>query len=115
MAKTFYTERDIEDLAARGVMKLVVNADVVLTELAREKADRLGVQLVREHETPPSAPMRPYLSTESPTAGEGKPAPEKPAKVDLHEKVRSAVVARLGGEVDPAVLDTIIRRVLDSV
>lgn len=116
MAKTFYTERDIEDLAARGVMTLVVNADVVLTELAREKAERLGVQLVRENETPPSAPMRPYLSGDKAAGGGAKQAPApKPTKADLHKRVRDAVVARLGSDVDPAVLDTIIKRVLDSV
>ena len=116
MAKTFYTERDIEDLASRGVLTLVVNFDVVLTELAREKAERLGVQLVREHETPPSAPVRPYLSGDAPAGSAGKQAPaRKPTQADLHKRVRDAVVARLGNEVDPAVLDTIIRRVLDSV
>ena len=116
MAKTFYTERDIEDFAARGVMKLVVNNDVVLTELAREKAERLGVKLAREHETPPSAPVRPYLSPESPSASEKtKPAKVPAGKADLQERVRSAVVARLGSEVDPALLDTIIKRVLENV
>ena len=118
MAKTFYTERDIEDLARQGVTSLEVNADVVLTELAREKAERLGVKLVREHETPPSAPLRPYISPPSPSAGD----PSKPAssagpatKAELINKVRAAVVARLGNEVDPALLDTIIKRVMDSL
>jgi hypothetical protein len=116
MTKTFYTERDIEDLARRGVMTLVVNSDIVLTELAREKAERLGVKLAREPMTPPSAPVRPYLSPESPSASEN-PKPAKPAagKADLQQRVRAAVVARLGSEVDPALLDTIIRRVLESV
>lgn len=116
MAKTFYTERDVEDLARRGVMSLVVNQDVVLTELAREKAERLGVRLVREHDTPPSAPVRPYIATPSPASDAGKQ--EKPAgktKADLHQRVRAAVIARLGNEVDPALLDTIIKRVLENV
>jgi hypothetical protein len=116
MAKTFYTERDIEDLARRGVMTLVVNSDVVLTELAREKAERLGVKLAREHETPPSAPVRPYLSPESPSAAAAaKPAGPPAGKADLQKRVRDAVVARLGSEVDPVLLDTIIRRVLENV
>lgn len=118
MAKTFYTERDIEDMARRGVMSLVVNADVVLTELAREKAERLGVKLVREHETPPSAPVRPYISPASPSASEkpGRAGSAGPSgKADMHRKVRDAVVARLGSDVDATLLDTIIKRVLDSV
>jgi hypothetical protein len=116
MAKTFYTERDIADMAARGVMTLVVNSDVVLTELAREKAERLGVKLAREHETPPSAPVRPYLSPDSPAASEKPKTAKAPAgKAELQQRVKAAVIARLGSEVDPALLDTIIKRVLDNV
>jgi hypothetical protein len=62
MAKQFFTERDIEDMAARGVFTLTVCDDVVLTELAYEKAQRLGVKLVQTHLQPPAAPVRPYLS-----------------------------------------------------
>jgi hypothetical protein len=47
MAKTFFTERDIEDLFARGVTSIVVHDDVVLTDLARERALKLGVRLAR--------------------------------------------------------------------
>ncbi len=46
MAKTFYTERDIEDMANRGVTTLAVNDNVVLTDLAREMALKRGVRLV---------------------------------------------------------------------
>jgi len=112
MAKTFYTERDIEDLAQQGVQSLAVNDDVVLTELAVERAARLGVKLVRPHDTPPSAPVRPYLAA-PPTPPAPPPAPQP--KADLHQRVRQAVLARLGTEVDPALLDTIIRRVLDNL
>lgn len=114
MAKTFYTERDIEDLARQGVRSLVVNEGVVLTELAVEKARRLGISLVREHDTPPSAPVRPYLSAASAPAP-AAPQPSAPSKDELRRRVQAAVLARLGGEVDPALLDTIIRRVLDNL
>lgn len=114
MSKTFYTERDIEDLARRGVQSLEVNDEVVLTELALEKAERLGVALVREHDTPPSAPMRPYIA---------EPAPSKPVAKssrqaggdDLHQRVKAAVVGRLGNQLDANLLDSIIRRVLDNL
>lgn len=114
MGKDFYTERDIEDLAKQGVSSLVVNDDVVLTELAAEKAERLGITLVREHDTPPSAPVRPYISPPPPrelAADVGKATP----KENLHERVYAAVAARLGNELDPVLLDTIIRRVLDNI
>ena len=64
IAKTFYTENDIEDLVQRGIMSLALNDNIVLTDLAYEKARRLGMSLISPHttNTPPSAPVRPYLS-----------------------------------------------------
>ena len=90
MPKTFYTERDIEDLAKRGVISLVEDDDVVLTDLARDKAMRLGVKIVHEFDQPPSAPERPYIAKEtSPSAsgsGEGKSS-----------KISSSVIANPAG------------------
>ncbi len=112
MAKTFYTEQDIEDLAGRGVSSLVVDEGVVLTDLAREKAERLGVALVREDDRPPSAPQRPYLAVQVPKSSSPAPAP---GKAELQDRVRKAVIARLGSEVDSHLLDTIIRRVVENL
>ena len=44
--RTFYTESDIEDLAASGVRQLEVGPRVSLTDAARERAEELGVVLV---------------------------------------------------------------------
>ena len=41
MPKEFYTEKDIEDLFQRGIKSLQITENVVLTELAYEKARRL--------------------------------------------------------------------------
>jgi hypothetical protein len=41
-------------------------------------------------------------------------APLPPAQGDLSGSIRSAVTAKLGTQVDPALLDTIIERVLKS-
>ncbi len=90
MAKTFYTERDISDLADRGVTALEVNDDVVLTELARDAARARGVKLVR------SAP----------------PAPAADAQAELIHRVKAAVLARLGDGVDAAVLDAAVAKVM---
>ena len=118
MPKTFYTERDIEDLAQQGVTSLALGDDVVLTDLARERAERLGVDLVREHDAPSSAPVRPYVAEQKPTkqasAGTRSSAPAQSGE-DLHQRVRERVVARLGDDLDPHLLDTIIRRVLNNV
>ncbi len=111
MAKIFYTERDIEDMAQRGEKTLVVGDDVVLTDLAYESARRLHVELVQPHENPPAAPIRPYINkTPSPTAAPaGLPASSRVESIKT--RVRSAVKARLGDQVDDALLDKIIDRV----
>lgn len=114
MPKEFYTERDIEDMVKRGVMSLQLNDSVVLTELAYEKAGRLGMQLVRERPAePPGAPVRPYLSqAQEPAVPPTAPAPT--ARADLVARIRDAVNTRLGTPVDQALLDVIIQRVLKS-
>ena len=125
MPKTFYTERDIEDLASRGVISLVIDDDIVLTDLARDKAMRLGIELLREHDQPPAAPERPYITDlTSPSAIQSaRAASDQPSSIrsaaassgdELFQNVRAAVVARLGDTVDPKLLDTIIRRVLKN-
>jgi hypothetical protein len=117
MPKEFYTERDIEDMVKRGVMSLQLNDNVVLTELAYEKAGRLGMQLVRARPAePPGAPVRPYLSqVQQPVVAPAVPAaPALAADAGLAVRIREAVNARLGTQVDPALLDVIIQRVLKS-
>jgi hypothetical protein len=114
MPKEFYTERDIEDLFKRGILSLQVNDNVVLTELAYEKANRLGVGLLREKPLePPAAPVRPYIS-ELRKPGAAQSAPVQKPEADLSARIRTAVNARLGTQVDPTLLDVIIERVLKS-
>jgi len=113
MPKEFYTERDIEDMFKRGILSLQVTDNVVLTELAYEKANRLGMQLLKERPVePPSAPLRPYISqARKPDA---PAAPAAPVEADLTARIRAAVLAQLGSQVDPVLLDVIIQRVLKS-
>ncbi len=120
MPKTFYTERDIEDLARQGIQSLVVDDNAVLTDLAYEKARQLGLKLVNENDKPPAAPERPYIAAASPAAaapavraGAAGAVPSRSS--DLRKRVYDAVVARLGDSVDPKLLDTIIKRVLKSI
>lgn len=95
MPKTFYTERDIEDMHARGVTRIEVHDDVVLTDLARERALKLGVRLerVKPHVHPADAP-----------------------DAALIHRVKAAVLAQLGGRwVDPDLLDAVVRRVVGEM
>ena len=131
MPKEFVTERDIEDMVRRGILSLQVNDNVVLTDMAYEKAKRLGVRLVREGaDNPPGAPVRPYISQVQPkpavSSSASPPAAPSPTPVSapvpaprsdgaaLQERIRSAVVARLGNQVDAKLLDAIIKRVIQS-
>jgi len=118
MPKVFYTENDIVDMVKRGTLSLEINDNVVLTDLAYEKANRLGMKLIREKpENPPAAPVRPYIVQQMPKKQfEGSPDVDAPppAANDLAQRIHNAVVARLGDQVDPALLDVIIQRVLNS-
>ncbi len=131
MPKEFYTEKDIEDLFQRGVRSLQVTENVVLTELAYEKANRLGLQLISNRaDNPPAAPVRPYLSETRTVPSQPVAAPVAPAmpspqpaslaqhsaqESDVEQRIRSAVIAKLGNQVDAKLLDSIIQRVVKGV
>ena len=67
--KTFYSAEDIEALVARGQAELVLDDDTVLTQLARDAAQRLGLKLVRRPSAAPAS-LRTYswIKTFSATA-----------------------------------------------
>jgi len=114
MTKTFYTDIDIEELARRGASSLVIDDDTVLTDLAHEKAYRLGIELISSHGNPPCAPVRPYISKITrPEAVSTLIGPKN--ILDIHQRMHDAVIARLGNQVDAALVDKIIQRVLDRI
>jgi hypothetical protein len=131
MPKQFYTEKDIEDLFKSGKQSLQVTDNVVLTELAYEKAKSLGFQLITDRaDNPPAAPVRPYLSNGSspapakPTAtqpGHASTALDEPSLrsarniLPVEQRIRSAVIAKLGNQVDAKLLDNIIHRVVKGI
>ena len=67
--RTFYTESDIDDLAASGVRQLEVGPSVFLTDAARERAEELGVVLVVPGSAPTAKAAAPAMSVSLP----GKP------------------------------------------
>jgi hypothetical protein len=126
MSKKFYTEKDIEDLFNSGVKSLEVCDDVVLTELAYEKAKRLDFRLITDRaDNPPAAPVRPYLSEKqtaharpvvAPVAqATSQPAQTQSGATDIEKRIRSAVIAKLGNQVDSKLLDNIIHRVVKGI
>ena len=131
MPKTFYTDKDIEELHSKGIKSLRVTDDVALTDLAYEKARRLEIQIVSDVDVPPAAPVRPYLSDMKPVHASRKPvtasvssAVSQPALTpalsqrergtDVEQRIRSAVIAKLGNQVDAKLLDNIIHRVVKA-
>jgi len=94
MPKTFYTERDIQDLVSRGVTSLAVNDDIVLTARARDEALKRGLRLVRAQSVPPAQAV---------------------AQDELIHRVKAAVIARLGEQVDAALLDSVVTQVVQNL
>ena len=103
-----------------------VTDDVVLTDLAYEKAKRLGLQLVNCEDAPPAAPVRPYLSEMKvhlpkpnlpPLPSGDREAPRRGGKGEgkrelLEKRIREKVAAQLGSQIDPQLLDAILKRTL---
>lgn len=72
--RTFYTESDIDDLAASGIQKLDIGQGVVLTDAARERAEELGIVLVTPGSSPvekPAAPVTPVQNASLPSRPQG--------------------------------------------
>jgi hypothetical protein len=127
MPKKFYTEKDIEDLFQSGTKSLQISDDIVLTELAYEKAKGLGFQLIsNEADNPPAAPVRPYLSDGAspvqakPRVAAVPPAVAPPQQIQprvlpIEQRIRSAVIEKLGNQVNTKLLDNIIHRVVKGI
>ena len=94
MPKIFYTERDIDDMHTNGVTSIDIHDGVVLTDLARERMFKYGMLPNR---------IKPNNH------------PEDNSQEVLIHRIKAAVLARLGGQVDPILLDTVIRRVISDM
>lgn len=100
MPKVIYTDRDIDDLVRQGVKELVMTDEVYLTDLARERAEKKGLSLrASQANAPASEP--------------GKPTAEN--SEGLIRQVKADVVAKLGPEVDAALIERIVRRVVGQL
>ena len=103
MSKTIYTERDVEDLARRGVKEIAMTDEVYLTDSARELAEKLGIAL----RTTAAAPV-------AARTGDMPVVPQENAE-QVVRQVQAAVVAKLGPGVDAAVIERIVRRVVSQM
>lgn len=105
MPRTIYTERDIEDLARRGVTTIDVDDSVYITDVARERMEALGVQVRRSG-------AQGGLAAAASSAGPGAAPMSDAEKQQVIEQVKRGVIARLGPGVDAAMVDTLVRRVV---
>jgi hypothetical protein len=110
MAKIFYTERDIDDMKARGITVVDVTDNVVMTDLALERAMRYEMKINRVEQAAPKATYSPSVNTHA--AYQRETPRESASDAELKQKIRSAVLARLNGQVDAVLLDAVISRVL---
>lgn len=107
MPKTIYTERDIDDLARRGVKEIAVTDQVYLTDAARERAEKLGIKL--------SAAVAPGVPAPGAPEADARSGPTGTVAEDVIGKVKADVIAKLGPAVDPALIDRIVRRVVSQL
>lgn len=116
MGKQYLTEREIEDMAAQGDYSLTLTENLKLTDLAYEKAQQLGVKLIRPDTPTFSTSVTPAVLDPS-APGPSVPGTEKslPFEEAVRVRIRSAVRAKLGDQIDPDLLETIITRVLANI
>ncbi len=109
MPKTIYTEHDIDDMCARGVSCVDVTENVILTDLALERAIQRGIKINRAGAVAPKATFSPSVNTYAAYTRDTL------SDSEIKQKIRVAVLARINGQVDEAVLDSTIQRVMQRM
>jgi hypothetical protein len=111
MPKVFYTERDIDDMKARGITSIDVTDNVVLTDLALERAMKYEMKINRIEQSAPKAVFSQSVNLAASSAYTlASRSPQDDS--ELRQRIKSAVLAKLDGQVDGALLDAVITRVL---
>lgn len=113
MPKIFYTERDIDDMKARGVTSIELTDNIVMTDLALERAMRYEMKVHRQEHSAPKATYSPSVNTYG--AYQREAPRESTSDTELKQKIKSLVLAKLDGQVDGALLDAVITRVLNGM
>ena len=104
MPKTIYTERDVQDLARRVVKEITLTDEVYLTDIARERAEKLGIMLRAASASAPAA------ASPSPQLNVPRENVEQ-----VVNQVKADVIAKLGPGVDAALIERIVRRVMSQL
>ena len=113
MPKIFYTERDIDDMKARGITSIDLTDNVVMTDLALERAMRYEMKVNRSEYSAPKATYSPSVNLTASTVH--TTVSRSSDTTELRQQIKSAVLAKLDGQVDAGLLDAVITRVLDGM
>jgi len=113
--KTFFTVRDIEDMHAAGTTEILTHDDVVLTDVAREKAIALGMRLTPV-DNPPARQETGHRGKGGPPAPSPAAAAASPSSTDdATARIKAAVIARLGTHKYDDLLDAVIAQVMNRL
>ena len=113
MPKTFYTERDIDEMNRRGITSIDVTDNVVMTDLALERAMKYEMKINRVETS--AAPKAVLSQSVNLAVSSVHTMASRSSDDDLKRQIRSAVLAKLDGQVDSALLDAVITRVLGGM
>ena len=109
MAKIFYTERDIDDMKAKGITSLDITDNVVVTDLALERAMKYDFKINRMETSPaPKAVLSQSVNLAVSSVHEVAHKPDE----ELKTKIKALVLAKLDGQVDAGLLDAVITKVI---
>jgi len=109
MPKTIYTEQDIDAMKVRGATCVDVTEDVILTDLAMERALKHGLKINRVGQAAPQATFSPSVNTYAAYARNTS------SDSETRRKIKAAVLARLNGQVDDGVLENTITQVMQRM
>lgn len=68
----YYTAKDIEEMAGRGIRQVEIGPGVTLTDFARETANQLGITLITPGQSQPAPQARPSQAAASPASRTSK-------------------------------------------
>ena len=109
MPKTFITERDIDEMKVRGITTFDVTDNVVMTDLAVERAFKHGIKLNRAETS--ASPKAVYSQSVNLVAAFPRETVSS-SDAEVIQKVKAMVLAKLDGQVDAVLLDAVIARVV---
>lgn len=127
------TAEDVDGIVRGRPETVVVHPSATVTDAARERLRNAGIRVIpfTERKPEPAEPISHNATAQPPSAADAAlarerraaaatsqcrtPAPLSPDQEELFRKAKPAIMARLSGLADEAVVDAVLRRVLASL